>query len=94
MMMISRCFRSPDRRGRRVAPGIGRDRYGLFVEVEVKGVLFVLRWILPGEFMIGSPPDEPERFDNEDPQHRGRFAQDFWLAETACTQALWRAVMG
>jgi len=76
------------------ASGIGRDRYGLFVEVEVKGVLFVLRWIPPGEFMMGSPPDEPERDDDEGPQHRVRFAQGFWLAETACTQALWQAVMG
>ena len=76
------------------ATGIGRDRYGLFVEVEVKGVPFVLRWIPPGEFMMGSPPDEPGRPDNEGPQHRVRFAQGFWLAETACTQALWQAVMG
>ena len=76
------------------ATGIGRDRYGLFVEVEAKGVPFVLRWIPPGEFLMGSPPDEPERRENEGPQHRVRFAQGFWLAETACTQALWQAVMG
>jgi formylglycine-generating enzyme required for sulfatase activity len=28
------------------------------------------------------------------PQHRGRLSQGFWLADTACTQALWQAVMG
>ena len=76
------------------ATGIGRDRYGLFVEVEAKDVPFVLRWIPPGEFIMGSPPDEPERDDNEGPQHRVRFAQGFWLAETACTQALWEEMMG
>ena len=53
-----------------------------------------MRWIPPGEFMMGSPPNEPERFDVEGPQHQVRFAQGFWLAETACTQALWQAVMG
>ncbi len=43
---------------------------------------------------MGSPPDEPERSNSEGPQHQVRFAQGFWLAETACTQALWEAVMG
>ncbi len=76
------------------ATGIGRDRYGLFVEVEVIGVPFVMRWIPPGEFLMGSPENEPERDDDEGPQHRVRFEQGFWLAETACTQALWEAVMG
>jgi len=47
-----------------------------------------LRWIPPGEFLMGSPPDEPERFDSEGPQHRVRFAQGFWLAETAHARGL------
>ncbi len=76
------------------ASSIGRDRHGLFAEVQVNGVGFVLRWIPPGEFLIGSPEDEPGRYGDEGPQHRVRFAQGFWLAETACTQALWRAVTG
>ena len=76
------------------ARGIGRDRYGLFVEVTVQGVEFVMRWIPPGEFMMGSPGDEPERFNDEGPQHLVQFTHGFWLAETACTQALWQAVMG
>ena len=76
------------------ARGIGRDRYGLFVEVMVQGVEFVMRWMPPGEFMMGSPGDEPERDEDEGPQHLVRFARGFWLAETACTQALWQAVMG
>ena len=44
--------------------------------------------------MMGSPPDERGRRKNEGPQHRVRFEQGFWLAETACTQTLWQAVMG
>ena len=42
---------------------------------------------------MGSPPDEPERHEWEGPVHRVRFGEGFWLAETACTQALWQAVM-
>ncbi|MDD4274405.1 MAG: formylglycine-generating enzyme family protein [Desulfobacter postgatei] len=76
------------------ASGIGRDRYGLFVEVKVKGIGFVLRWIPPGNFMMGSPGDEPERNDDEGPLHRVAFQKGFWLAETACTQDLWQAVTG
>jgi len=76
------------------ASGIGRDRYGLFAEVEVKGVGFVLRWIPPGNFMMGSPEDEPERMSSEGPLHRVVFETGFWLAETACTQALWQIVTG
>lgn len=76
------------------ASGIGRDRYGLFVEVEVKGIGFVLRWIPPGNFMMGSPEDEPERLSLEGPLHRVVFETGFWVAETACPQALWQAVTG
>jgi hypothetical protein len=76
------------------ATGIGRDQYGLFTEVQVEGVSFILRWMPPGRFMMGSPRDEPERYDDEGPQHEVRFKQGFWLAETACTQELWQAVMG
>lgn len=50
-------------------------------------------WIAPGEFSMGSPVREPERFDNET-LHRVILSQGFWLADTACTQALWQAVMG
>lgn len=43
--------------------------------------------------MMGSPPSEAERSSDET-QHRVTFQQGFWLADTACTQALWQAVMG
>ncbi len=76
------------------ASGIGRDRYGLFADVKVKGVGFMLRWILPGDFMMGSPEDEPDRWSSEGPLHRVVFETGFWLAETACTQELWQAVTG
>ncbi|HMW31641.1 MAG TPA: formylglycine-generating enzyme family protein, partial [Plasticicumulans sp.] len=76
------------------ASEIGRDRYGVYLEATIAGVVQRLRWIEPGEFRMGSPPDERGRFDDEGPQHRVRLTRGFWLADTACTQALWQAVMG
>ncbi len=75
------------------ANGLGQDRYGLFAELTVNNVDLVMRWIPPGEFIMGSSPDEPEREDDEGPQHRVRFSQGFWMAETTCSQALWQTVM-
>ncbi len=43
--------------------------------------------------MMGSR-DELEMSDSEGPQRRVTFDQGFWLAETACSQALWHAVRG
>jgi formylglycine-generating enzyme required for sulfatase activity len=76
------------------ATGIGRDRYGLFTEVTVKGVSFIMRWIEPGRFLMGSPEGEAERSSSEGPQHEVTLATGFWLADTACSQELWLAVMG
>jgi formylglycine-generating enzyme required for sulfatase activity len=44
-----------------------------------------------GEFLMGSPEDEPERWRREGPQHRVRLAP-FSLARTPITQAQWRQV--
>jgi formylglycine-generating enzyme required for sulfatase activity len=39
------------------------------------------------------PSGEPERRDNET-QHEVILTRGYWVADTACTQALWQAVMG
>ena len=76
----------------------GDDRYGLWAEFVIKtahgSATQRMRWIEPGTFLMGSPDDEPERFDNEGPQHRVTLTRGFWLADTACTQGLWQAVTG
>lgn len=72
----------------------GDDRYGLWAELLVNGVKQRMRWLAPGSFLMGSPDPEPDRSKNEGPQHRVTLTEDLWLADTACTQALWRAVMG
>ena len=71
----------------------GIDAYGVFATFRVKDVVQRLRWIWPGRFLMGSPENEPGRKDNE-PQHAVILTRGFWLAETACTQALWQAAMG
>jgi len=72
---------------------IGRDQYGLYVEFSVKAHTQRLRWLQPGRFLMGSPAEEAERGYNE-LQHEVELSQGFWLADTACTQGLWQAVMG
>ena len=71
----------------------GQDRHGLWQAFAINGVRQVMRWIAPGEFLMGSPPEEAERYDDER-QHQVTLSQGFWLAETPCTQELWQAVMG
>jgi formylglycine-generating enzyme required for sulfatase activity len=43
---------------------------------------------------MGSPAGEVGRYDHEGPQHEVTLTQGFWLGDTACTQALWEAIMG
>ncbi|MCE2029335.1 formylglycine-generating enzyme family protein [Sessilibacter corallicola] len=71
----------------------GTDVYGLWQTFAVKGIPLKMRYIPPGQFLMGSPENEPERADNER-QHPVEITQGLWLAETTVTQALWRAVMG
>jgi formylglycine-generating enzyme required for sulfatase activity len=70
----------------------GQDRYGPWMWFRYKGVLQYLRWIMPGEFMRDSPQSEPDR-NNSEQQQEVILIRGFWLADTACTQALWQAVM-
>ena len=76
------------------AAAMGRDGFGLWAEIEVGGVRQRLRWISPGRFRMGSPMDEPGRFDKEGPQHEVTISKGYWLFDTPCTQALWQTVMG
>jgi formylglycine-generating enzyme required for sulfatase activity len=72
---------------------LGNDKFGIYSVYDLNGVEFVMRWIKPGTFMMGSPENEPER-DEDEIWHEVTLTQGFWLAETACTQELWKAVMG
>jgi len=71
----------------------GEDAYGFWQAFALNGIQQVMRWIPAGEFLMGSPEDEAERYSDES-QHRVVIEKGFWLADTACTQELWQAVMG
>ena len=55
------------------------------------GMEFVL--ISPGEFMMGSPPNEPGR-DIDERLHRVTITRSFYLQTTEVTQKQWKTVMG
>jgi len=71
----------------------GEDDAGIWVGFTFRGVRQGFRWIPPGDFTMGSPEHEPERFRNEK-QHHVTLTKGFWLGETTVTQALWQAVIG
>lgn len=52
-----------------------------------------MRWMPSGSFQMGSPENEAERKEDEI-LHPVTLTQGYWLADTACTQNLWLAVMG
>ena len=81
------------------ASGFGQDEYGYYTEFSLPTgdnywdtVTQRMRWIPPGAFMMGSPETELRRGEDET-LHEVIISRGYWLAETACTQRLWRAVM-
>ena len=78
----------------------GTDQYGAWCEFQVprhdgKGMVTQrMRWIKPGDFMMGSPEGEKERFADEVPQHRVILSHGYWMADSQVTQELWMAMRG
>jgi len=64
-----------------------RDR----IEIRQLGMEFV--YIPPGEFLMGSPENEPGRGKDEK-QHRVYITKGFYMQTTEVTQGQWKAVMG
>lgn len=89
----------------RWASAFGDDQYGLWAEVVVGGVTQRMRWIEPtgpDGYIMGSTKAERQRLTKnarraadayEHEPTRVEIKHGFWLADTACTQALWMAVM-
>ena len=69
-----------------------------FEDVTILGVTQRFCWIPSGEFMMGSPEGEDDRgaIDrcDDETQHEVEISEGFWMADTVCTQELWRAIMG
>jgi len=47
-----------------------------------------------GSFLMGSPPSEEGRDDNEGPVHEVRITKPFYMSKHEVTQAQWKAVLG
>jgi formylglycine-generating enzyme required for sulfatase activity len=82
------CFTKPS-----WASCCGVDEFGFWAEITFKNVTQRMRWIPPGSFLMGSPINEIGHCDDEI-QHEVTLTHSFWLADTACTQEFWEAVMG
>jgi formylglycine-generating enzyme required for sulfatase activity len=76
----------------------GTDSYGAWCEFQVPRhdgngmVTQRMRWIKPGEFLMGSPEGEEGRRENESPAHSVSLTQGYWMADTQVTQELWIAI--
>src|SRR6476646_4444583 len=60
-------------------------------EREVAGVK--LCWCPPGRFIMGSPPDEPERRPGED-QVEVTLTRGLWMAKYEAMLGPWKRIMG
>ncbi len=72
----------------------GTDKFGHWLEIKIKGATQRLRWLPPGECVVGSPPSEVGRVPDTERQSEVTFTNGCWLADTECTQALWQALGG
>jgi formylglycine-generating enzyme required for sulfatase activity len=68
------------------------DQYGSYIDVVIGDVTQRMRCIPGGQFLMGSPKDEAERFEDEE-QHEVQL-DDFLFGDTAVTQELWVEIMG
>lgn len=57
------------------------------------GTRLVVKYVPAGEFLMGSPPEEVGRDDDENPV-KVTLSRHFWMGETEVTQEQWEAVMG
>jgi sulfatase modifying factor 1 len=84
----------------------GDDRYGLWADLVVNGVVQRMRWIEPSTadgFWMGSSQKERDAIEDQKARERANKSESdpcrvviqcgFWLADTPCTQAFWGAVL-
>lgn len=73
---------------------IGRSFILPLPELPTEAIALVMVWLPPGTFLMGSPPDELNRFEKEEQQFEATINLGFWLGKYLITQAQWRSVMG
>ncbi len=65
---------------------------GKRMTLKVNAVSYAFHWCPPSKFVMGSPPEELGRLDDED-QVDVRLTQGFWIMESAITQEMWHSLM-
>jgi formylglycine-generating enzyme required for sulfatase activity len=65
--------------------------FELTLAVELSSAVVNMVSIPAGSFLMGSPDDEPGRYDDEGPQHEVTLGA-FFMSQTPITQAQWQAV--
>lgn len=78
-----------DSKGKEIKRSPGQAKY--YLESLGGGVDLAMVAISGGEFMMGSPENEKERYSNEGPQHRVTV-KPFFMGKYPVTQEQWRAV--
>jgi sulfatase modifying factor 1 len=63
----------------------GRDQYGAFADLDLRGEVQRFRWCPPGSFTVK---------DGEYGNYTITLTRSFWMGETEVTQGFWSAVMG
>jgi uncharacterized protein (TIGR02996 family) len=53
-----------------------------------------LVFVLPGRFLMGSPPNEAHRKDEEGPMHLVHLTRGFWLGSHLVTEGQWHSLLG
>ena len=79
----------------------GLDDYGLWFDL-LAGLptqvghseipVLRMRWVQPGEFLMGSPETESGRIGKREAQRRVEISRGFWMAETPTTNEIWQFV--
>ena len=68
--------------------------FSFLVELSNDALPLVMLWLEAGNFMMGSPEDEPWRLADEERPFNAVLSSGFWLGKYPITQAQWEAVMG
>ncbi len=63
-----------------------------FEEELAEGIELKMMRIPAGEFWMGSPKDEKQNYDDEQPQHKVTIKQEFYMSQTPITRGQWKAV--
>ena len=62
------------------------------ITLAIHGIEYAFRWCPPDTFIMGSPPSEADRNNNEF-QHQVVLSRGFWMFETEVTQEMWGSIM-